>query len=311
MEITGKKRLRSFKRNLSFIKSDQKIILAVKLNEKTTETAQQIGFSELFESGEQILPRGIGSVSKFNATGKEIPLTHLPLETHYRQQYWTRKEYRGKYNTREVSSVVDIPYKRYPREYIPPPSVELTIATTVTGGKIIISPKVKNKPENEDFLLHCVNLFLELFGQCEFLDQDLERIIQAPVKKLNWQILPQGVKPWKTLNKHLQHITTTVPENVKNVIEKRFEAINVAEPDFIAVGNGGFNGYVVFGFTQQNIYILESAQTDNATYIFKGDWRSLCQLTKAEILESKLHKERVIHRKSWFREINKLIHSIK
>jgi hypothetical protein len=88
---------------------------------------------------------------------------------------------------------------------------------------------------------------------------------------------------------------------------ERFHRVNGYEPSFVAVGRAGFKGYVVFGFPDLNIYILESTQTNNATYVFEENWERLSQMTKAEILNNELHKDRIIHRQSWFRKLHKLM----
>ena len=78
-------------------------------------------------------------------------------------------------------------------------------------------------------------------------------------------------------------------------------------PDFMAIGDQGFYGYIVYGFTEKNIYIFESNQLDNATYIFKGDWEDASKLTKREILNSNLCEARLVHNKKWESSIERII----
>ena len=52
--------------------------------------------------------------------------------------------------------------------------------------------------------------------------------------------------------------------------------------------------------------MCESIHIDNATYIFDDDWEELSQLTKAEILDNNYQKDRIIHRKNWYKDIKKL-----
>ncbi len=81
------------------------------------------------------------------------------------------------------------------------------------------------------------------------------------------------------------------------------------EPEFVAIGRAGFSGYVVFGFPSKSLYILESTKTNNATYVLEDDWEYLSGLTKAEILNNRLHKERILHRENWFTEIARVLAS--
>ncbi|NTU61545.1 MAG: hypothetical protein HGA95_04390 [Caldiserica bacterium] len=115
--------------------------------------------------------------------------------------------------------------------------------------------------------------------------------------------------PWAKLKSYLGPIIERQPEGNRPVIEKRHETINAYNPEFFAVGQGGFDGYVIFGFPSKSLYILESSQTNNATYVLDKDWEVLASLTKAELLSKELHKERLIHRKNWFTLVKGLLKS--
>jgi hypothetical protein len=58
----------------------------------------------------------------------------------------------------------------------------------------------------------------------------------------------------------------------------------------------GFNGYIVFGYADLGLFVLESLEHGNATYVFGQDWEQLSALTKKEILHGGLQEERIIHR---------------
>ena len=305
--IISKKYIRSLSPLRAVIDDGQKIIVCIGANSVDGGTIERIGFTPSVEIGETVLPEIIGPVTGFNANGKSIPLKDKPMETCYRQAEWTWEEFRGKYERVEKSKIVDVPYKRYPRKHIPPPSIELSIASGPEGEKLIVSEDLIFVVENREMIVDRVNIFLEAFGVCEVRNDSLESIIRAPVKKLNWGILPQGKKPWGELKPLVSNVINKLKKGTQPVIEKRFSALNVYEPSFIAVGRAGFTGYLIFGYPEKNLYVLESTQTNNATYIIEKNWEILSRLTKAEILDNALHKARVIHRKSWFGEINRIL----
>jgi len=74
-----------------------------------------------------------------------------------------------------------------------------------------------------------------------------------------------------------------------------------------ATGNGGFNDYVVFGFNNSDSYVLENSFAGNATYIFNNDWKTLSQLSKAEILAENLQEYRLIHKRNWKQKIREIL----
>lgn len=304
--IINKHRIRSLAAFTKELNQGQTIIICVKVSDIELDKAVNIGFTPTLNLGDSILPKAIGNITKFNAEGKEIPQKDKPKETHYRQQEWTWKEFRGRYSFEEKSKIVDIPYERYPREYISPPAVELMIATNTISEKFIISDPIEFSLDNQ-LIIHIVNLFLEIFGHCEVRSENLDSIIKAPLRRLNWNILPPGKKPWGDLKALIGQTTNSLTSGNKVVVEKRLEFINSYKPDFIALGQAGFSGYFIFGFPKKNLYILESIKTNNATYIIENNWKVLSGLTKAEILENNLHKGRVIHRESWFNQITRFL----
>jgi hypothetical protein len=263
------------------------------------------GFSLDLAVGETVLPAPGGPASHLNAEGRHLKLTDLPMETYYTDRMWTRQEWHGPYR-REVTDIVSIPRKRYQREFIPPPAVELTVRMDATGEKLVCS-QMTLAPENAERVLHVVNLFLDLFGECTVLREDLRPLIPGAMRRLNWHVLPPGRHPWATLEPHVREVLQRQAEAVRPVMQARIEAVNGHGPNFIACGKAGFQGYLIFGFEKQNLYVLESAFPDNATYVFRENWEQLSQFTKAEILADHLHHQRLIHKPGWSRVLASLL----
>lgn len=266
---------------------------------------KKMGFSTALEPGEHILPAPLGPVSRFNANGKYFRLKHLPKETVTREVEWTRKQWVGGGDMEEVTGIVDIPYQRYQREFIPPPGEELTIREK-DGKKFITSRSFLKTSDQESHFIHCINLFLECFRECDLLSPDLVPPLAA-TKRLNWTILPPGKYPWSRMQGAVQEIIARQSKGRQNVVSSHLQAIAVHEPEFVATGNGGFTGYLVFGFPDHNLFLLESTHRDNATYVFGEHWENLSKLTKAEILNGSLQKERLIHCNGWKTRIETIL----
>ncbi|MDH3354829.1 MAG: hypothetical protein OEL79_06410, partial [Chromatiales bacterium] len=228
-------------------------------------------------------------------------------ETAYRQAEWHWKEFRGRYDTRECSKIVEIPYQRYPRTFVPPYAIELVVKKTA-GGVIISSSLFSLFDDEDDHAKNTVNMFIEIFNECKVMQTDLTTWNKVPIKKLNWELLPPGKNPWESAKTNLNMLVSNLEKGKQPVIKKRFDTIGEHEPEFIAIGLGGFNGYVVFGFPSIDLCILESKSINNATYILDdGSWETISVLSKAEILDAKLHHMRLIHRDNWFRELHLLL----
>jgi hypothetical protein len=301
-----KKRIRSLLANLPAELQGYKVVVAAPVD-VTAEQLRRLGINVPLEVGTSILPAVVGPVTRFNAEGKNIVHRDRPKETRYRQVMWTWTELHG-LDEVEQEGICDVPYKRYPRTFVPPPSVELLVAIH-EGNPLVVAPEVSVDFENEAPLLHVVNVFLEAFGSCRILQQTLEPVAVTVTRRLNWSLLPPGVTPWKTLEPELRKVIESQSKGKKPVAAFRLEYINRYRPEFVAVGNGGFSGYVVFGFPRLGFYILECAKYANATYVFEKDWEQLAQLTKAEILDNNLQAARFIHVEGWKDHVARLFNS--
>ena len=280
--------------------------IIVGITNPSEDALRQIGFSEDLVPGETILPSPVGKHTMHNAEGTALPDKSQPLETAYRTVEWHWSEWHG-HDRIERTRYVDVPYKRYPRKYIAPPSIELTLSTDPQGDRVVHTSVIKDWRNAEPLLVHVVNMFFEMFGVCSFYDGERNPIISAPVRRLNWRVLPPGRHPFPSIKAELLDALSKAPEQKRVLAEHRVAIVNKHEPEFAAVGEGGFRGYVVFGFPAQNLYILESVLYGNATYVFEEQWEKLSRMTKAEILSEGLHKERFVHNVGWDDEINNLL----
>lgn len=303
----NKSRVRSLDRYLKGFKANEKIVVALRNIEDFAVALANAGFHKNLVVGESVLPSGMfGAVSAFNAHGRYHSHKDQPMETVYRPIYWTWHEFRGRYDKIEKSDVRYVSYQRYPRTFLPPVGLELEVAADKDDNKLIVSPSFDTNPIDQG-LLHAVNLFLEIFGECDLLTSSLEAVHRAKVIRLNWHLLPPGQLPWKQLRQSIDPIVDKAPGGNQPLIQRRLETIHSYQPDFQAIGRGGFDGYVVFGFKKKNLYVLESAFVGNATYVFENGWETLSTLTKAEILGGNLQKARIVHLQNWNDDIHKML----
>lgn len=275
------------------------VYVALKLDDTYREKLIKIGFPDNLENGMTLLPKSVGPHSRFNSEGKfGPPLKDLPKVPYTVERYWEWNDWQGN----QYSKIIHQNRLKWDRDYIPPPSIELTIME-VGGQKYIRSPLI-NTSEN-GMLITAINLFLEIFMDVDFLDVDGCPIVKNLVK-LNWELLPSGTRLSDISSRDLRPLLARKSKNKEAISRYRLSSIEQYKPDFVALGNGGFNGYVVYGFSNRGIYILESMFENNATYIFGGDWKELSRMTKAEILSAHLQLDRLIHNDSWLARLNSL-----
>ncbi|WP_338472755.1 hypothetical protein R4Z10_08510 [Niallia sp. XMNu-256] len=115
--------------------------------------------------------------------------------------------------------------------------------------------------------------------------------------------------PWEHFKPKLTPLLEKASKGKKTIITERLETVSKYKPDFHAIGTNGYRGYIIFGFTKLNLYIFETAEYGNATYVFEGNWETLSQMTKAEIISDNLYKQRFIHLDGWANQIDSLFPS--
>lgn len=306
--IIQKSHIRSLEKNLPGVRPGELVSLGVDVSADQLARLPDLGFTQPLKTGETVLPPAAGPVSTRNAEGDEIVHRDRPRETAFRQVEWRWEEFRGRYGRQERSRIIDVPYERYPRTFVPPAALELRLVEHPDRGwLVVIDSAFEVNPGVPGPLLHAVNLLLEMFGECEIFSEDLESLPAADVRRVNWDILPPGRHPWAVIEARVRDVLEEKGERVRVVYGHRWQLINAHAPGFVAVGRAGFRGYLVFGFPERGLYVLESAYYGNATYVLGDDWKKLSQMTKAELLDAELHRGRIIHREGWDREIRKLL----
>lgn len=307
MLITGH-RIRKLPKHLQGITPGRPVVIGLADPTRLSDRLAAAGLPKNLDPGLRLLPSRVGPVSTFNAEGKWIVHKDRPKEWRVvGQREWRWTEFRGRYDREEMVRIVDIERECYPRTFVPPPSIEIGVALRPDGALLLISDPITHDAKNADKMLHVVNLYLELFGEALVLTQDLEGFIVSEVRRLNWMILPAGKLPWDQLNKHVAPFIEKAPEGTWPVLRHRLSVVNSYGPEFTATGHGGFAGYIVFGFPAKDVYVLESLYYGNATYVFDGNWETLSQMTKAEILKEDRAISRIIHREGWERQIAQLL----
>lgn len=263
----------------------------------------KFGFEESDESGSQILPSIFNRYAACNAEPYYTINKTLPKQKYTQPVYWTRHEWAGRGATREVTEFSYITRKRYHRDYYSPYSVSFTYVSQ--DSPYIVSDDIIYNEDNLKKIINTVNMVLGLFGECTIDFDETPK----PIKKLslNWDILPPGEYPWERIKDRVKDITKNSTKTQKVMMVRNCEKIYSKNPDFVAYGRSGFKGYVVFGFTNRNTYVLESIFPNNATYILDGNWEEVSKLTKAELLSQNLHKARVVHSESWQKNFDKVM----
>lgn len=265
----------------------------------TEHLSRAIGFDGIPTEGDSLVPNSSGPATHFNAHGKEVVRRDLPMETRSRMIHTSWQDWHGQ--THYGTQYRD--YEAYPRELIPPPEEYLTAMRK--DEHIVAASRIIRNDEPEENIVNLLNIFLEIFDTFEIVQPDLTVPVQ--VRKINWKILPPGQYPFARVQRELEDYLNRLSGDNRAVVTERIRTVTRHNPNFVAVGVGGFSDYVVFGFTNKRRYVLESPNTGNATYVFRDDWESISRLSKREILQGHLQEDRLVHNSRWAKAVSDLI----
>ena len=277
----------------------KKVRFVVAIEKMAAEDLERIGFDSSPEIGDFLIPAAVGVRTEFNARGREIIRKDLPKQPESIMFYGASTDWHGNIHRSVRTRTMD----KYPREMEAAPSEILQIIE-IDSKRYISSSELNLGDADGTRNLLVANIMLECFTLFDIVDVEKQALIGPTLKRLQWDILPGGEYPWKQSKNLMHKVLERIPEADREVIEHRMEMISRKKPDFLATGRGGFNGYFVYGFSKQSVYVLESIYLDNATYVFYGDWEPLAQLTKGEIINSNLPHRRVIHNDGWYRSLS-------
>lgn len=307
MEIRAKS-LRTLSRIKNLVEQNKSIRFVHSVKDMSEQLAKKIGFDVPLEAGSYITPKVIGKVSKFNALGKEVIRKDLPKENYSYMSFRTTYDW----HRNPHQSLQTITIKRYPRDEVYPPSVQLTVVD-INGELYISSDIITLSSMDEDSVLHICNLMLEIFGSFKVVDIASQSVLGVKKKNLNWELLPKGDSPWtpSDVKRFISDRCKDLKPSERDAIIHRTNYIMAKKPDFIASGKAGFNGYFVYGFEASSVFILESVQFGNATYVLSEDWEEISKLTKSEIINGDVTHARVIHDHSWNKKLSIAIDNLK
>jgi len=252
--IIKKKRINSLS-CLNHVEEGKNLMMVLRDAARFKGILVKLGFSEDLIEGERVLPSMLNPTLKRNAEPFYIKDKTKPKEQYTQTLWWTRHEWAGRGETREVTDFVTIPRERYARIKFEPYSVELFLKYDEQGQLMVMTDFISYCHDNEKLLINTINIFLTNFEECEILTENFENVMPTRTIKLNWEVLPSGDYPWKRMQDDLQKVSAKSSKTAKKLLIDKCEFINSFQPDFRAYGKSGFHGYVIFGFMHRNIYV--------------------------------------------------------
>lgn len=258
-----------------------------------------------FTEGVSYIPSPKGSATKQNINGKfirKIPEEKTSKRVHIsfvRKKDGAHIEFDRNYN---------VYVKTLQHKF----EIEFRYVVNKHGQKLLVSPMLayNNTNETNSKNTHTINLFLEIFGEYEIYTSDLEPALKF-TNRYEFDLLPKGIVEDDDITYLVEGARRfTKKENEVQAFHKRLKIIQEYNPQIIGKGPNGFFGYIVFGFENLGVVLLESMYLGNATYIFNFEnYESLIPKNKQEVLVNHLEKMRFFHNDNWEFKIRQFLSS--
>jgi len=249
-----------------------------------------------------------GIYSSWNVNGKEIVRKDLPKETHYNvieAPNWGDPS-RG-------THTVYLPYKKYPRDFVPPRHAAIEIESYEKSPDLpvyILKFQVseilnRNTPDFEERLFFALNMLQENVGSSDVAAAGTPFNEYVKTLHVTWNILPPG-----TIDDVVSRLFPDgkITEHDKNTITERYEFFLSLKPVALVFGESGFQRY--FGaMIKEDLVIFENDKYGNAIYVMYSNWKELSQKSRVELLSGKYGKEfdRVVHKGNWQKRVRRII----
>lgn len=248
------------------------------------------------------LPKG--SVTKANSNGKYGRKQPEEFEEIIRRIDYVRKK-------DKVRVKYDRTYKVYKKVLLHQFKSKLYFVTNQHGEQLVVSERLKFDQNNSVKSSHIANIFNEIFNQFEVYDNDLNPAIHFNTK-FNELILPSGTLDDNSFDELVEiNKRFTKDEEKQKAFQKRLQLIKSYNPDIRGKGPTGFLGYLVFGFSDIDIVILENMYAGNATYVFTtNNFENNIISDKQTVLNQKLHEKRFFHNEGWVKLISRYMEKL-
>src|ERR1700676_3414722 len=253
-------------------------------------------------------PEESGKYSDWNRNGREVIRKDLPKETHYHSvetPNWGDRSY----GTHDV----DLPYKKYPRDFYAPILATISIACADPRpgreqyGLTFRVDRVLDR-QSEDFeadLLAVLNLLQENVGACGVEPSGVQLEDYLRTFALAWEVLPPGTREEAVA----RLFTNRAPSAAeRTVVEARYDFLMSLSPQRLVYGTSGFQRY--FGaLLADDLVVFENIEYGNAIYVMFGDWQTLSQRSRTELLSGRFGDsfERILHIEGWEQRVRQAI----
>jgi hypothetical protein len=239
-----------------------------------------------------------GRAAHRNRHGYEITRRDLPKETRYNtteSPNWGDADRNGTHTSY-------LPYKRYPRDFVPPDGTEIAmnvVESTADTARVAFEIDAvfdRTAADLDAPLLRAMSLLQESVGEVRVRASNEPVATYAQAVQVDWEILPPGDRD-EIVQQVVDRVHPTPPQRV--ILEERLDFLIGLQPARFITGHSGFARYVGAQFAD-DLVVFENINYGNAVYIMFEDWPTLSTRSRLELMAGNTDDfARVVHAAGW------------
>lgn len=250
-----------------------------------------------------------GPFSARNIDGAEIVRKDLPKED--RSYSWEVPNW-GDWSNGSHTQTRD--YKGYPREFVSPKELEISIEVAKTFDnprrfvvKFVVEQVLDiNAKDFDRNFLENINLLQENVGAVSVVPSTATLQDYLATVTLSWEILPPG-----DVGTVVQSIVkgSKLSQEKHALLQERVQMLQTLKPDAFVRGTSGFVRYFGAKFAE-NLVAFENLAYGNALYVMFENWEALSKRSRHELLSGSPEGfHRIEHRSGWKSELREVVNS--
>jgi hypothetical protein len=175
-------------------------------------------------------------------------------------------------------------------------------------GTVLLTLQAPYNEDAEQAYLYAASLARTWFGSATAYSLDETGIPQVPDQSVSWDFLPDG-----TVEEMREAVVkkfggSAPPQEIEIMID-RLEKVQSLAPEKRLVGSSGLQRYIGYLFGEDFV-AFENPRVGNALYLMYGDWESLSQLSRSQLLASRDGDfDRIIHTARWFERLRLAVYN--
>ncbi|MFS4506595.1 hypothetical protein ACMA46_10205 [Clavibacter sp. Sh2141] len=175
-------------------------------------------------------------------------------------------------------------------------------------GTVLLTLQAPYDADAEQSYLYAASLARTWFGSATAYKLNEAGVPELPDQTVSWDFLPDGTAE-EVREAVVRKFGHSAPPHEIDIMVDRLEKVRSLAPEKRLVGSSGLQRYIGYMFGDDFV-AFENPRVGNALYLMYGDWETLSQLSRSQLLASRSGGfDRIIHTTRWFEKLRMAVYT--